>query len=200
MLHPSVQAKKYKFWIVVDPGNKFLVPLATNKTVDNLIEVVKTRLHKKLKSVSQTPISSVNTKVSDDNIQSVHHVHHSQEASISQTPPQIQPDIDSLNTMYWVDAQTMKPRHIYVLLRGSDKLQRVLNTYKSMLSNESFKLKQFYWFIARSPTQVLNIPELKPSAICRAPEEIRQKYHRVWNILFSVIIEYSIYFRNILFI
>ena len=87
-------------------------------------------------------------------------------------------DIDSLTTMYWVDAQTLKPKHIYVILRGTDKLQKLLKTYKSSITSDT-KLTQFYWFIARSPSQVLNIANLRPMEIRMAPEEIRQKYHRV---------------------
>ena len=215
MLHPNVQPKKFQFYVVVDPANKLLVPLATNKTVDDLIDVVKKRLRKKAIRNNNNPrfIPTVNNKynydsnlnVDDGNMQTMDNEtnpHHQQNSiqnndklmHITPSPLTVNTDnntnneidIDSLTTMYWVDAQTLKPKHIYVILRGTDKLQKLLKTYKSMITSDT-KLTQFYWFIARSPSQVLNIANLRPMEIRMAPEEIRQKYHRV------LLTEHSLY-------
>ena len=200
--HPNIQPRKFQFYVVVDPANKFLVPLATNKTVNDLIEVVKTRLRKK--AIRNKSNNNNNNRSSpspipiDDGIDNDHDDENKK--NISPSPlttsrinknnnnnnnDQTQIDIDSLSTMYWVDAQTLSPKHIYVILRGTDKLQKLLNTYKSMVSSQLNKITQFYWFIARSPSQVLNIANLRPMEIRMAPEEIRQKYHRVKS-FFSV--------------
>lgn len=177
MLPPNVQPKKFKFYVVVDPANKLLVPLATNKTVDDLIDVVKMRLRKKaFRNNNRSPFIPI-TNNEDDNDQSMDNQPLTLNTN-NDDNDRNEIDIDSLTTMYWVDAQTLSPKHIYVILRGTDKLQKLLNTYKSMINSDS-KLSKFYWFCARSPSQVLNIANLRPMEIRMAPEEIRQKYHRV---------------------
>eukprot|EP01083_Nonionella_stella_P171996 588930_1 len=156
--------KKFKFYIVVDPVHKFLVPMAPNKTVGDLIEEVKVRLRKKCSIASSNHNPSIKR----------------QQHNKPPEPPNTrhcQLDIDALSTMYWVDAQSLKPQHVYVILQATDRLQKILHVYRAEITNK-VKIKQFYWYITASPTSVLRIANLKPMEIAQPPNEIRQKYHR----------------------
>ena len=132
MLHRSAKPKIFQFFVVMNDGNKLMVPFQTNKTVNNLIEAVKERV----------------------------------------------PQNEELDTMYFVDGQSLENEKIFIILSGTERLSKILNAYKAIQSNDSVKLTDFYWFVGRSPFSILHLPKLQAAHIQIAPEEIRQKYHR----------------------